>query len=299
MSAAQRRKLNDQIQKENQGSQEDHNQCLELCKEERCSRRFLLTREASCKVNPLSLAKKVEVVVKCPVPRCTKSYRYPKALSSHLQLKHGSTFSCDTAVEAADKEFREKVNRERTLTSWSASSLTPVIGPASGANPPPAADPTDSTPTTRSHGDCVEMITDLDFSEDNVEKEEIEHQPDEADITKDPMIESEEETLESDEVEESNEIEESDEDGDEDEGEDETISGPHHVLLFDIESNGTSSTHEIVQLAFYDLISGRSFSRSLPHNKKKFLLVSPFGKFAISSLCLWLEAERGNLEKKK
>jgi len=64
-------------------------------------------------LNQIRLSKKVDIVVRCCAPHCTKSYRYLGALSSHFIGKYGSIFdNHETANQKAQELFRAKIENE-------------------------------------------------------------------------------------------------------------------------------------------------------------------------------------------
>jgi len=54
ISPGQKKKLQKKARRENQGTSEQHQKAVSLCREFHCHRKKLLIREATCKINPVS-----------------------------------------------------------------------------------------------------------------------------------------------------------------------------------------------------------------------------------------------------
>jgi hypothetical protein len=74
------------ILSENQGSQEDKEKCLSLTAQYPCSKKKLLIREATCKINPTKTNKNRDFFINCQEMDCTKTYRYKG--NYFFQCKH-------------------------------------------------------------------------------------------------------------------------------------------------------------------------------------------------------------------
>ena len=92
LSTGEKKKLAEKKRAENQGNDEDLVFCQEKGKEYRCKRKRMTVREIKSKDSPFLSKTKIEVRVRCPVPRCQNNYVYEGHLANHIFAKHSERY---------------------------------------------------------------------------------------------------------------------------------------------------------------------------------------------------------------
>jgi len=93
MSKKEKKKRAEKKREENAGDEEDLAFCQEKGREYRCKRKRMTVREIKSKDSPFLSKTKIEIRVRCPVPRCQKNYVYEGHLANHIFQKHSERFS--------------------------------------------------------------------------------------------------------------------------------------------------------------------------------------------------------------
>lgn len=128
MTKKEKKQLASTKKAENQGSDDDHQRMLAMCRKHSPSRKKLLIREKSCKESPFASKRlKADTKVRCPVPRCPKVYVYEAALATHLHSKHTAYLDLEKAQADAKNAFDIMINRVHLhQLQDSGSLLTPI-----------------------------------------------------------------------------------------------------------------------------------------------------------------------------
>ena len=92
MSKGEKKKMAEEKRRQNQGSESDLEFCQEKGKEYRCKRKRMTVREIKSKDSPFLSKTKIEIRVRCPVPKCQKNYVYEGHLANHIFAKHSERF---------------------------------------------------------------------------------------------------------------------------------------------------------------------------------------------------------------
>ena len=92
-SMGEKKNLAEEKRERNAGDDGDLTFCQEKGREYRCKRKRMTVREIKSKDSPFLSKTKIEVRVRCPVPRCQKNYVYEGHLANHIFQKHSERFS--------------------------------------------------------------------------------------------------------------------------------------------------------------------------------------------------------------
>ena len=101
LSKKEKKKLAEEKRADNTGSEGDLAFCQEKGKEYRCKRKRMTVREIKSRDSPFLSKTKIEVRVRCPVPRCQKNDVYEGHLANHNFQKHSERFENLEAAQLA------------------------------------------------------------------------------------------------------------------------------------------------------------------------------------------------------